>query len=498
MDIPTEQVIVGDLVLVRPGERIPVDGRVMEGYSAVDESMLTGESVPVDKQSGDLVTGATVNKFGVLRVEATRVGRDTVLAQIVRVVEEAQGSKAPIQRLADVVAGYFVPVVIAIALLTFSIWYWVIDVTLARALINATAVLVIACPCAMGLATPTSIMVGTGRGAENGVLIRGGEHLERTHKVDTVVLDKTGTITRGEPELTDLVAAAPFAGQEEDLLRWAAGVEKMSEHPIAQAIVEGAGERLKVAELPEPEEFKAIPGKGIRARLNNRNILIGTRRLLQDFQVDITLVKPIVDEMEQSGKTAVLMAVDGQPAAALAVADTVKEHSVDAIKELKDSGIEVWMITGDNRRTAETIAKQVGIENILAEVLPGDKAREVQKLRDQGRVVAMVGDGINDAPALATADVGIAMGTGTDVAMEAADITLMSGDLRAIVTAIRLSRATMRNIKQNLFWAFIYNIIGIPLAAAGFLNPIIAGGAMALSSVSVVSNSLRLRTVRLN
>ncbi|MGI6549827.1 MAG: heavy metal translocating P-type ATPase [Syntrophomonadales bacterium] len=498
MDIPTEQVIVGDLVLVRPGERIPVDGRVMEGYSAVDESMLTGESVPVDKQSGDLVTGATVNKFGVLRVEATRVGRDTVLAQIVRVVEEAQGSKAPIQRLADVVAGYFVPVVIAIALLTFSIWYWVIDVTLARALINATAVLVIACPCAMGLATPTSIMVGTGRGAENGVLIRGGEHLERTHKVDTVVLDKTGTITRGEPELTDLVAAAPFAGQEEDLLKWAAGVEKMSEHPIAQAIVEGAGERLKVAELPEPEEFKAIPGKGIRARLNNRNILIGTRRLLQDFQVDITLVKPIVDEMEQSGKTAVLMAVDGQPAAALAVADTVKEHSVDAIKELKDSGIEVWMITGDNRRTAETIAKQVGIENILAEVLPGDKAREVQKLRDQGRVVAMVGDGINDAPALATADVGIAMGTGTDVAMEAADITLMSGDLRAIVTAIRLSRATMRNIKQNLFWAFIYNIIGIPLAAAGFLNPIIAGGAMALSSVSVVSNSLRLRTVRLN
>jgi Cu+-exporting ATPase len=498
MDIPTEQVIVGDLVLVRPGERIPVDGRVMEGYSAVDESMLTGESVPVDKQSGDLVTGATVNKFGVLRVEATRVGRDTVLAQIVRVVEEAQGSKAPIQRLADVVAGYFVPVVIAIALLTFSIWYWVIDVTLARALINATAVLVIACPCAMGLATPTSIMVGTGRGAENGVLIRGGEHLERTHKVDTVVLDKTGTITRGEPELTDLVAAAPFAGQEEDLLKWAAGVEKMSEHPIAQAIGEGAGERLKVAELPEPEEFKAIPGKGIRARLNNRNILIGTRRLLQDFQVDITLVKPIVDEMEQSGKTAVLMAVDGQPAAALAVADTVKEHSVDAIKELKDSGIEVWMITGDNRRTAETIAKQVGIENILAEVLPGDKAREVQKLRDQGRVVAMVGDGINDAPALATADVGIAMGTGTDVAMEAADITLMSGDLRAIVTAIRLSRATMRNIKQNLFWAFIYNIIGIPLAAAGFLNPIIAGGAMALSSVSVVSNSLRLRTVRLN
>ncbi len=498
MDIPTEQVVVGDLVLVRPGERIPVDGQVIVGYSAVDESMLTGESVPVDKQTGDLVTGATVNKFGVLRVKATRVGRDTVLAQIVWVVEEAQGSKAPIQRLADVVAGYFVPAVIAIALLTFSAWYWVIDAPLARALINATAVLVIACPCAMGLATPTSIMVGTGRGAENGVLIRGGEHLERTHMVDTVVLDKTGTITRGEPELTDVVVTAPFAGQEEDLLLWAAGVEKMSEHPIAQAIVTGAGERLKKTELPQPDDFTAIPGKGISARLDNRTVLIGTRRLLQDFQVDITLVQAVVDEMEQAGKTAVLMAVDGQAAAALAVADTVKEHSARAIQELKESGIEVWMITGDNRRTAETIAKQVGIENILAEVLPGDKAREVQKLRDQGRVVAMVGDGINDAPALVTADVGIAMGTGTDVAMEAADITLMSGDLRAIVTAIRLSRATMRNIKQNLFWAFIYNIIGIPLAAAGFLNPIIAGAAMALSSVSVVTNSLRLRTLRLS
>lgn len=498
VDIPTEQVVVGDLVLVRPGERIPVDGRVTDGYSAVDESMLTGESVPVDKQSGDLVAGATVNKFGVLRVEATRVGRDTMLAQIVRVVEEAQGSKAPIQRLADVVAGYFVPVVLIIAALTFGYWYWVIeDVSLARALINAIAVLVIACPCAMGLATPTSIMVGTGRGAENGVLIRGGEHLERTHKVDTVVLDKTGTITRGEPVLIDVVAVSPFRGQESVILRWAGQVERMSEHPIAQAIVNGAGERLRDLQPAAPEEFTAIPGKGIYARLENRTILIGNRRLLQDYQVDIRFVQGVLDEMEQSGKTAVLIAVDGQAAAVLGVADTVKAHSREAIQELKESGLEVWMITGDNRRTAEAIARQVGIENVLAEVLPEDKAREVKRLRDQGRVVAMVGDGINDAPALATADVGIAVGTGTDVAMEAADITLVGGDLRAIVTAIRLSRATMRNIRQNLFWAFIYNIIGIPLAAAGFLNPIIAGAAMALSSVSVVSNALRLKRVRL-
>ncbi len=498
MDIPTELVMVGDQVLVRPGERIPVDGKVIEGYSAVDESMLTGESIPVDKQAGDLVAGGTVNKFGMLQVEATRVGRDTVLAQIVRAVEEAQGSKAPIQRLADIVASYFVPAVIAIALLTFVVWYWVIgDGNLARALINATAVLVIACPCAMGLATPTSVMVGTGRGAENGVLFRGGEHLERTHKVDTVVLDKTGTITKGEPVLVDVIAAPAFAGREEELLQWAAQAEYMSEHPIAQAIVKGAEERLKGFQPATPEEFTAIPGKGIHTRQEGRVILIGTRRFLKDHQVDITSMQEAVDDLEQAGRTAVLMAVDGQVAAALAVADTVKEHSAEAIKDLQESGIEVWMITGDNRRTAEAIARQVGIENVLAEVLPEDKAREIKRLRDQGRVVAMVGDGINDAPALATADVGIAVGTGTDVAMEAADITLMRGDLRSIVTAIRLSRATMRNIKQNLFWAFIYNIIGIPVAAAGFLNPVIAGAAMALSSVSVVSNALRLKRVKL-
>ncbi len=499
IDIPTAQVMVGDLVLVRPGESIPVDGRVIEGYSAVDESMLTGESVPIDKQAGDLVAGATINKFGVLQVEATRVGRDTMLAQIVRAVEEAQGSKAPIQRLADVVAGYFVPVVITVATVTFVYWYWLAGgATLAGALINATAVLVIACPCAMGLATPTSIMVGTGRGAEKGVLIRGGEHLERTHEVDTVVLDKTGTITKGEPQLTDVIAAPMFAGREIDLLRWAGQVEKMSEHPIAQAIVAGAEERVKDFRPAELGNFESFPGKGISAHLQGRTFLIGTKRFLQEHEVDITSLQEVLNELEQGGKTVVLMGVDGQAAATLAVADTVKEHSVEAIRELKQLGVEVWMITGDNQRTAEAIGKQVGIEHVLAEVLPEGKAQEIEILRDQGRVVAMAGDGINDAPALAIADVGMAMGTGTDVAMEAADITLMRGDLRAIVTAIRLSKATMRNIRQNLFWAFIYNIIGIPLAAAGLLNPIIAGAAMALSSVSVVTNSLRLKTVKLD
>jgi Cu+-exporting ATPase len=498
MDVPTAEVMVGDIVIVRPGERIPVDGVVQDGYSAVDESMLTGESVPVDKQSGDQVTGATVNKFGLLKIEAARVGRDTVLAQIIRVVQEAQGSKAPIQRLADVVAGYFVPAVLVVAVATFAVWYLAADPgNFSRALINATAVLVIACPCAMGLATPTSIMVGTGRGAENGILIRGGEHLERAHQVDTVILDKTGTITKGEAEFTDLVAAPEFSGREDDLLLWAAQVEKMSEHPIAQAIVAGARDRLPGKEIPDAGEFSSLPGKGVTARVEDRNIQIGTGRFLAEYGVDLASLQPVLEQLEAQGKTAVLMAVDGLAAAAFAVADTVKENSAQAIRELKDLGIEVWMITGDNRRTADTIARAAGIDHILAEVLPEGKAEEVQKLKDQGRVVAMVGDGINDAPALATADVGIALGTGTDVAMEAADITLMRGDLSAIGTALRLSKATIRNIRQNLFWAFFYNIIGIPLAALGFLNPIIAGGAMALSSVSVVSNALRLKRVRL-
>ncbi|NLC06992.1 MAG: copper-translocating P-type ATPase [Syntrophomonadaceae bacterium] len=497
-EIPTTEVMVGDLVVVRPGERIPVDGQVKEGYSAGDESMLTGESVPVDKQPGDLVAGATVNKFGVLKIEATRVGRDTVLAQIIRVVQEAQGSKAPIQRLADLVASYFVPVVVVIALSTFAVWYWgVAPGNFSRALISATAVLVIACPCAMGLATPTSIMVGTGRGAENGILIRGGEHLERAHRVDTVVLDKTGTITMGEPALTDFVAVGPYAGQEAVLLNWAVRVEKLSEHPVAQAIVQGALAGTPGLDLIDPEEFTAVPGKGVVSRIEGRQVLMGTRPFLEEQGISVESVHPILEELEEAGKTTVLMAVDQSVAAVIGVADTVKEHSAAAIQELKNMGIQVWMITGDNQRTARAIAKEVGIDQVLAEVLPEAKAREVQRLKDQGRIVAMVGDGINDAPALATADVGIAMGTGTDVAMEAADITLMRGDLRTIATAIRLSRATMRNIKQNLFWAFIYNLVGIPVAAAGLLSPVLAGGAMALSSVSVVSNALRLKRVRL-
>jgi len=498
LEIDISEVVVGDLVVVRPGERIPVDGVVREGYSSVDESMLTGESVPVDKQVGDLVTGGTVNKFGSIKFEATQVGRDTVLAQIIRVVQEAQGSKAPIQRLADVVAGYFVPAVVVIALGTFALWYWGLDAgNLSRALINATAVLVIACPCAMGLATPTSIMVGTGRGAENGILIRGGEHLERAHRVNTVVLDKTGTITKGELEITDIITAEEFSDREEKIMEWAAGAEKLSEHPVAKAIVEGVLNRLPGLSLADPQEFSAVPGKGVKAVIDDRVILMGNRRYLQEEGINVESLLPALERLENEGKTTILMSVDKIPAAVLGVADTVKENAVEAVQELKKLGIEVWMITGDNKRTATAIAQQVGIEHVMAEVLPEDKADQIRKLREQGRVVAMVGDGINDAPALATADVGIAMGTGTDIAMEAADITLIGGDLRSIATAVKLSKATMRNIKQNLFWAFFYNIVGIPVAAAGLLSPVVAGGAMALSSVFVVSNALRLKRVRL-
>lgn len=513
-EIPIQEVRTGDLVIVRPGESIPVDGLVRDGYSAVDESMLTGESAPVDKNAGDEVTGATINKFGILKIEAARVGRDTVLAQIIRVVQAAQGSKAPIQRLADIVAGYFVPVVIVIALAAFSYWYWLgAPEDFSRALINATAVLVIACPCAMGLATPTSIMVGTGRGAENGILIKGGEYLEQAGRINTVVLDKTGTITRGEPELTDILVGEEYKSQENRYLGWAAAIERLSEHPVAQAITAGLEQRLEG--LPGdragftasalPEQFTAIPGHGVSAQLEGRHILLGSRRFLEErgpsgHKQGTSVPHPLFTEagrLEGQGKTVTLMAVDGEPAALLAVADTVKEHSAEAIARLQEMGVEVWMITGDNQRTAAAIAAQVGISNVLAEVLPENKAREVQRLRDQGRIVAMAGDGINDAPALVTADIGIAMSTGTDIAMEAADITLLRGDLRLIATAIELSRATMRNIKQNLFWAFIYNVIGIPIAASGFLNPVLAGGAMALSSVSVVSNALRLKRVKL-
>lgn len=490
LDIPVEEVVLGDIVVVRPGEKIPVDGILMEGHAVIDESMLTGESLPVEKKNGDEVVGATINKLGTFRFKATRVGRETALAQIISIVEEAQGSKAPIQRFADVVSGYFVPVVVGIAILTFLGWYFFVDAgNFTRALVNFTAVLVIACPCALGLATPTSIMVGTGKGAENGILIKGGEHLENAHRINTVVLDKTGTITKGEPEVTDII---PLAAQsEQELLQMAAAAEKGSEHPLGQAIVL----RAKALQLPvvEPESFQAIPGQGVEVMLQGRRVRIGTRKLMKENSIAIEQVLPQAETLEEQGKTAMFLALEQELAGIIAVADTVKEHSAEAIKDLSAMGIEVWMITGDNSRTAHSIARQVGVEHVLAEVLPEHKAEQVAALKKQGKIVAMVGDGINDAPALATADVGIAIGTGTDVAMEAASITLIRGDLRGIPAAIRLSRATMRNIKQNLFWALAYNTLGIPVAAAGFLSPVLAGAAMAFSSVSVVSNALRLR-----
>ena len=493
-EIPVEEVEKGDLIRVRPGEKIPVDGVVVEGRSAVDESMLTGESIPVDKQPGDEVIGATINKHGTLTFRATKVGKETALAQIIRVVEEAQGAKAPIQRLADRISGVFVPVVVLIAIGTFLLWYLALDPgNIERAILNLTAVLVIACPCALGLATPTSIMVGTGKGAEVGILFKGGQHVENAHRIDTVVLDKTGTITKGEPEMTDV---RPLGNRtEEELLRLAASAEKPSEHPLAQAIVRGARERG--IEPTAAENFQAVPGKGIEAVVDGRRVLIGTRKWLEENDVDTAAAETAMETLEEQGKTVMLVAADGKPAGWIAVADTVKPTSADAIRELKRMGLQVWMLTGDNERTARAIARQAGIEHIRAEVMPGDKAEEVKRLQAEGRKVAMVGDGINDAPALAVADIGMAIGTGTDVAIETADVTLMRGDLRAIPAAIRLSRLTMRNIKQNLFWAFFYNAVGIPVAAAGYLAPWLAAAAMAFSSVSVVSNSLRLKRVKI-
>jgi len=487
-DISVENVEVGDIIIVRPGERIPVDGKLLQGNSAVDESMLTGESLPVEKHPGDMVFGGTINKVGTFKFAATKVGKDMVLSQIVKMVEDAQGSKAPIQKIADQVSGVFVPVVIGIALATFGIWYWGLD-NLTQGIISAVSVLVIACPCSLGLATPTAIMVGTGKGAENGILIKSGEHLELAYKLDAVVLDKTGTITKGQPEVTDIISLRETENQE--VLRMAAMAEKRSEHPLGAAIYARA--IAMSGTIPDPDDFETVPGQGVKAKIEDKTVYLGTRRMMQENNIDLGSIETTLQDLEDDGKTAMLMAVDNKIEAIIAVADTLKESSAEAIAQLQKMGIEVFMITGDNSRTARAIARQVGIKNVLAEVLPENKAEEIKKLKALGKKVAMVGDGINDAPALATADIGMAMGTGTDVAMESADITLMRGDLQAVPAAIRLSRKTMVKIKQNLFWAFIYNVIGIPFAALGMLNPIIAGAAMALSSVSVVTNSLSLK-----
>ncbi|WP_423798377.1 heavy metal translocating P-type ATPase [Neobacillus sp. SAB-20_R2A] len=495
LGVPLEEVVVGDILLIKPGEKVSVDGEIIEGRTALDESMLTGESVPVDKTIGDTVIGATLNKNGFIKVRATKVGKDTALAQIIKIVESAQGSKAPIQRLADQISGIFVPIVIGIAILTFLIWYfWVTPGDFSGSLEKLIAVLVIACPCSLGLATPTSIMAGSGRAAEFGILFKGGEHLERASRLTTIVLDKTGTITNGNPVLTDIIVDGKVS--EEEFLSVVAAAEKQSEHPLAQAIVHGIQEKGILIE--DCIDFEAIPGYGVKANIEGREVLIGTRRFLAEHHVSFEKALAKMKNLERQGKTAMLAAFDGEYVGIVAVADTIKTTSKKAVKRLIDLGLEVIMITGDNKESAHAIAKQAGIHRVLAEVLPEGKAEQVKKLQDQGKIVAMVGDGINDAPALAVADIGMAIGTGTDVAMEAADITLMRGDLNSIADAIHMSKKTMQNIKQNLFWAFAYNTVGIPVAALGFLAPWLAGAAMAFSSVSVVLNALRLQNEQLN
>jgi len=493
LEISIKEVLVNDIIIVRPGQKIPVDGEIIEGTSAIDESMITGESIPIDKKEGDQVFGATINKYGAFKFRATKVGKDTVLAQIIKVVEDAQGAKAPIQKLADRVSGVFVPIVIGIAIVTFFVWYLLINVNFAFALSASIAVLVIACPCALGLATPTSIMVGTGKGAEKGILFKSGEHLQNLQSVNTVILDKTGTITKGQPELVDIYTMDDISTVE--LLKLAASAEQPSEHPLGQAIVKGT--KAKGIQLFEATAFNAIPGFGIEAEVDNKKLQVGTRKLMQENSINYEKVENRLEQLEDEGKTVMLVAINQQISGLIAVADTVKEDSKEAILRLKELGLKIVMITGDNKKTAEAIAKEVGIDEVRAEVLPEDKAKEVQRLKDSGQIVAMVGDGINDAPALVTADVGIAIGTGADVAIESSDITLMRGNLKGLVNAVILSRKTMRNIKQNLFWAFIYNSIGIPVAALGLLEPWIAATAMAFSSVSVVTNSLRLKRVKL-
>ena len=497
-DLPLEQVVPGDVVVVRPGERIPVDGTVLDGESAVDESMLTGESLPADKKAGDPVYGGTLNSSGSFRFEARKVGKETAIERIIALVRQAQGSRAPIARLADVVSAYFTFGVLAAAVVTFLVWFAVAppETRLTQALVSFVSVLIIACPCALGLATPTAIMVATGRGAELGVLVKSGEALETAHKIDTIVLDKTGTLTRGRPEVTEVAALNGFDPRE--LLRLAASAESRSEHPLARAVVEYA--RREGVELEEPARFRATAGQGVGAKIGQRQVLIGAPAFLSYRNVDVAPAQAVIDRMAGEGKTPVLVAVDGLLAGALGIADTLKPDSADAVRRMKELGLEVWMITGDHSRTAAAVARQVGIEHVMAEVQPERKAEQIRALQQQGKRVAMAGDGINDAPALAQADLGIALGTGADVAMETGDITLMRGDLGSVVTALELSRRTIRVIRQNLFWAFAYNTLGIPIAAGVLypvtgwqLSPILASAAMAMSSVSVVSNSLRLR-----
>lgn len=527
-EILIDEVIADDTVIVRPGERIPVDGEVVEGYSAVDESMLTGESLPVDKTKGDKAYGGTVNRSGSFRLRATKIGKETALGQIIRLVEEAQGSKAPIQRLADKIASVFVPVVIGIAVATFLVWFiFGKQPSFTLALMNFIAVLIIACPCALGLATPTAIMVGTGKGAEKGILIRDAEALELAHRTEVIVLDKTGTITKGEPEVVEIVLGSALCIRSEDILRIAASAERLSEHPLGQAIVKRAVE--DGLELTDPGEFMSIPGGGVKAKISSKlsaidssqliekssiqdpksrikdselyfEVLIGNEKLMQDMGIDISPMKKDSERISMEAKTPVFLAINNKVSAVLAIADTIKEGSVEAINSLKEMGIEVTMLTGDHKNTAEAIAKITGVDRFFSEVLPDQKVEVIRSLKKEGKITAMAGDGINDAPALTEADIGIAMGTGTDIAIEASDITLIRGDLRGVVEAIKLSRLTLKTIKQNLFWAFFYNIIGIPVAAGilypfggPLLNPMIASAAMAFSSVSVVSNSLRLR-----
>ena len=514
-DIPVENVSVNDVVIVRPGEKIPVDGKVLDGLTAIDESMITGESIPVEKTVGSEVIGATMNKTGMIKFTATKVGADTALAQIIKLVEDAQTQKAPIQKIADVVAGHFILGVHVLALLTFFFWFFIgfeyfnVPATFGMGMISpflfslliSITVLIISCPCAVGLATPTAIMVGTGKGAENGILIKGGEALERAQKLDTIVFDKTGTLTKGEPSLTDVIA---IKGTENEILRLAAVAEKGSEHPLGEAILKGAKERG--IEVPDAESFKAIPGRGIEVKFGGKRVLVGTRKLMTENNLDITPLNSRMEELEKQGKTAMLASSDNEIVGIIAVADTLKEHSKDAVSELHSMGFTVAMITGDNRRTADAIAKQVGIDIVLSEVLPEEKASQIKKLQAEGKKVAMVGDGINDAPALMQSDVGIAIGSGTDVAIESAQIVLIKSDVRDVAKAIRLSKLTLNKIKQNLFWAFFYNTVGIPIAAGilypftdppFLLNPALAAAAMATSSVSVTLNTLLMKRIKL-